>query len=456
MEQHRITKLFFTILLFVIPVFSVFYFAITMPVSYDEACTYLLFSSKGILHTITHYPAPNNHVLYSIFTNIAYHLLFLKALFALRLPSIFFNIITIFVVFYKSKNRFGYHFAICLTAISSVLFMNIYYGYMSRGYGLYHLMFILAFFASYDIIKKQNINQNWILFSVVSILGFCTIPSFLYPFLILNVWIFLFDYKMIFKQIAFGFVVITAVYLFYLPIILFEGLESITKNPYVQSESFFFVLRALPRFGAKMLTDIIGLNILITAPILVFVGYNFYKTKNLFYIKSALIFALMPFVLLAVQSVIPYVRVFNFYGFVVVFYMLIGFISKIENLKTKFILPLLLVFQVGMIFYFYNKVYEYENKDLAANITASKIISIIIGNKKYFFNNALLLNNFRFEAETKGFTRAVATENEFKKISADTLKNYDYAILSLDSDASKLLKPIFKTPYYNVYRLGNK
>jgi hypothetical protein len=451
MEQRQIISFFQIGIVFTIPIFSVLYLAITMPVSYDEACTYLLFSCKGILHTITHYPAPNNHVLYSIFTNISYKLNFLKPLFALRLPAIIFNITTVFVVFYKSKNRFGYNFAICLTAISSVLFMNLYYGYMARGYGFYNLMFIIAFFASYDIIKKQKLNRNWNVFSIASILGFCTIPSFLYPFLILNAWIFLFDYKMIFKQIGFGLLVFSIVYLFYLQIILFEGIQAITKNQYVKSEPFVLVLRALPGFGVKMLNEIIGIHYIMIAALLLYVGYRFYKDNNRFYIKAAVLFATMPFGLLSIQSVIPYVRIFNFYGFLIVFFVLIGFQSHISKARPTLLYVTLAIFQLFMVFNFNYKINEFENKDLAANITASEIISKIIGNKKYFFNKVLLINNFRFELQTKGYSNAVAIENEYLQVSADTILNYDYVILSIDSDSSKLSKPIFSTPYYNVY-----
>ena len=46
-----------------IPVVASFYYAIIMPILYDEGLTYLYFTSKGILSSLSFYPEPNNHIL---------------------------------------------------------------------------------------------------------------------------------------------------------------------------------------------------------------------------------------------------------------------------------------------------------------------------------------------------------------------------------------------------------
>ena len=74
--------------LLLVPVSGIFYYAIVMPVCYDEGLTYLYFTSKGIFSSMSFYPEPNNHILHSLLTNLTIHLPFGDTEFRLRLPSL--------------------------------------------------------------------------------------------------------------------------------------------------------------------------------------------------------------------------------------------------------------------------------------------------------------------------------------------------------------------------------
>ena len=53
------------LLVLIIPIFASVFYALKMPVSYDEAWTFLNFTNKGFFTSITSYDDPNNHVLFS-------------------------------------------------------------------------------------------------------------------------------------------------------------------------------------------------------------------------------------------------------------------------------------------------------------------------------------------------------------------------------------------------------
>src|SRR5262249_30214712 len=45
--------------------------AATLPVTYDEAWTFMNFTMRPAFASVTYYPAPNNHVLFSVLSNAA-------------------------------------------------------------------------------------------------------------------------------------------------------------------------------------------------------------------------------------------------------------------------------------------------------------------------------------------------------------------------------------------------
>lgn len=199
-------------LLFILPILAAVFYMLTLPVSFDEAATFLLFTNKGFAETVSHYPAPNNHVLHSIITNITKYIPCLSALVKLRISALLVHFTTLIVLYKFVSTHFGKKTALLVLALSSMLFLNIYYSYMSRGYSMLNLFFVYSLFLSFNLIKGENTTKNWALFSLFSILGFYTIPSYLYPFLTLNALIFVLEPKYIWKQIIAGFVVLVIVF----------------------------------------------------------------------------------------------------------------------------------------------------------------------------------------------------------------------------------------------------
>ena len=165
------------------------HYALTLPVSFDEACTYLLFTHEGLMETITNYPAPNNHVFYSVLTGISTTLPFGSILFKIRMTSIIINILTLLALYKFAVTFFNRNFGILLVGLYSGLFLTIYYSYMTRGYGLVNLLFIICLYYTFKITNGDERTKNFLLFGLFSVLGLYTIPTFIYPIVSLSVFI---------------------------------------------------------------------------------------------------------------------------------------------------------------------------------------------------------------------------------------------------------------------------
>ncbi|MGL6268146.1 MAG: hypothetical protein ACRC2O_09465, partial [Chitinophagaceae bacterium] len=291
----------------IIPVAASVYYAITIPVNYDEAVTYELFSSKNPIISLTNYPFPNNHVLHSIITNFTRYLPF-PALVNMRISPIIVNFFTWSIAFMFIAGFYSKKTALVITAISAVLFMNIYYGFMSRGYSMVNLFFVSALYAAYKLIQNNKGKHYWVWFTVSSILGFCTMPSFLYPFLILNLFILIYRPKSIVKQTIMGFITAGAVVLFYAPIIFLNGLGALTKNEYVKPISRAEVLENLPHFFSQTISELTGFSwiwlLLFFLISLVFCIIF----RNYDQIRETLILLVPIPVILILHSVIPFPR----------------------------------------------------------------------------------------------------------------------------------------------------
>ena len=437
----------------IIPVFASIYYAMQLPVSYDEAWTFLNFTNKGFWETMTSYEDPNNHVFHSLLTNCTKFIPGLSNLFKIRISSVIINFIFLIVFFQSLKKHFGFKVAIVVMGLTSVLFMNIYYSYMSRGYCIVNLCFVIGLFCAFNIIKKHEIDKNWFLFGVSSFAGFATIPAYLYPFITLNFLIFIFNFKKVQHQFIANIVVVLAVFLFYLPIIQKNGLEALTNNTYVRPIGFLKTIKALPRFYTQVLSEVTGIHFLIITVLIFISCYRIYKTNNQLLKYFSLIFVLAPIFLLSVHGIIPFVRVFSYYGIVIIMIIILSFEEKINVVSLKYLFLLIIVFQCFMLFNFNCRINNYEDKDLAINIIGNKIIDRIIGNKRYLFNESLLATNLEFDLIEHGFKNYKIKEMNHVKMNADTIRNYDYIIIKLENDVTKNRKKFIETKYYNVYKI---
>jgi len=440
-----------SVLIFLIPVLTAFFYAYTLPVSFDEAVTYLYFTQKGFTASITNYPAPNNHVLHSLLTNATRYIPLLSTLLKLRISSLLFSAATLVVNYQFIKKHFSQKMALSVAGVASVLFLNCYYSYMSRGYELVSLCFILSLFCAFTIIKEPNPNKNWVLLGLFSVIGFFTVPTYLYPFISINCFIVLLQRKTLWKQVLLVGCVLLLVFLLYLPIIYANGLEALTNNTYVKPLPLYTVLRSLPKYYLITLAEITGIPWVVIVLLLLFSCYLIFRSKDKMAMYFTVIFVVTPLLFLSIQRVLPYARVFTYYNYIIVLLVLLPLQRKIDKVPYTLLIPIILTLQIGLVLNFNWKIYSYEDKDNASNIKASKLIPKILGNHKYLMNDVLLPYNLEFELKDKGYTHYTIKETSYKKISADTIADYDYIVIKKEEDYTTSKQAFYQTDYYSVY-----
>lgn len=226
------------------------YLAIVFTITYDEAWTFINFTSRSIISSMTYYPAPNNHILHSILTNF-FSILPLHETIALRIPAILANTFFVFFFYIFVRRLTNDKVTLLLTFIASFLVPVLYYGFASRGYSLVMLFFTVCYFMLIQLLSTPvNRERNLFYYSVCSALGFYTMPSFLYPYITLN--IFLVGYALYQKQkdlairaVIWSLFTVALVLILYAPIFLISGISSITSNSYVAPIGFSKVLQGL-------------------------------------------------------------------------------------------------------------------------------------------------------------------------------------------------------------------
>lgn len=156
------------------------------PIRYDEALTRVI-AYQSLGKVVTEYFAPNNHLLHSIMVKCSSRI-WGDTLVGLRFPAFIAGILLIIVVFVFASILYDREvglIASVLTAFSSSL---VEYSVLARGYTILLVLFLLAFTLGAYLLRTNN-GFAWIMFAFVSVFGFYTIPTMLYPLGVVVVWL---------------------------------------------------------------------------------------------------------------------------------------------------------------------------------------------------------------------------------------------------------------------------
>lgn len=430
-----------------IPVLCSIYFAFVIPVSYDEAMTYNLFTSKPFFYAAIFYPYPNNHVLHSLITNAFEYIPFTPILFNIRIPAILSNMFTWILVLSFFKRYFSSKAALNAVGLASVFYMTIYYSFMSRGYAFMVLCVVICFYALFNIISKNNRKKDWFFFGVGAILGLYTIPSFLYALVTINVLLLIFNFRkiqyLIISNIAIG--VITL--LLYSPIILVDGYAALSNNQFVQKIPRVDILKGIMVFYQGMITNIIGVPLFLSFFLLIptiFVWKD--KRKIIFW----LVIMLAPFFLIFTHSVHPFYRTFLYYNFFFVFLLTLSLQTYIEKIPTLVIYTYILIIQVMSIYHF--------NLVISVNEGFNTDVNTVV--QEYFEpENTIIFPciasaNYEFEAKVRKLESQIIFLN-VHEASADTIQGTKYVIIEKERDQTCNLKPYAQSKNQNIYKISD-
>lgn len=210
-------------------------------VIYDEAWTYLAFTSKNPLVAACFYPTSNNHILFSHLTQIT-KLLPFDILTNLRLSALIPNILAVITLFFCLRKYVEPLAAWVGIILFTFSFPMVYYGFVARGYSLIVLFFTVGFFSLLQILRNFENKKAWYRLLISSVLGFYTIPIYLYPF------VSLFGFSMVFfwvnknkttvlKTVKYGLATCVLTFAVYSPVFAISGIQSVTSNKFVNSLS---------------------------------------------------------------------------------------------------------------------------------------------------------------------------------------------------------------------------
>lgn len=241
---------FFIILIMAITVRIFFLF---QPMRYDEAATFTHYASKPLYYGLSSYTFPNNHIFHTFLVHIAYLFLGNKP-WVIRLPAFIAGILIVPASYIVVRFFYNKHAALLTAGFVASLSLLIEYSTNARGYTLICLFFLLIL-ALAKFLKENRNSFAWLLFAMLSSLGFYTIPIMLYPFGIVVTWLLLSIVlkdtnisRLLLLRDIFISIILTLLFTFilYLPVIVTSGLKAITGNPFLTSQSWSNFITQFP------------------------------------------------------------------------------------------------------------------------------------------------------------------------------------------------------------------
>ncbi len=162
---------------------------IDQPIRYDEARSFTHYSSRPIYVALSNYSSVNNHLFHTLLVHVFYSILGNEE-WVLRLPAFLSGLLLVPATYLAARTLYNKSAAILAAALVGSSSALVEFSTNARGYTLICLLFVCLLSLGANL-KSRGGAASWTLFTIVSALGFYTIPVMLYPFGITCVWLFL-------------------------------------------------------------------------------------------------------------------------------------------------------------------------------------------------------------------------------------------------------------------------
>ena len=222
-------------------------YQINSPIGYDEAYTFINFSSKSFKFILADYHAPNNHILNSLLIGIVYQI-FGNHLWIVRLPAFLAGVLGVPVSYIAAHRFFTVQQSLAVSAVLAVAPNIVAASVNGRGYTLIILYSLLLVNFAGIIVKEQS-RSAMAAYAITGALGFYSIPIFLYPMAGISLWVAVTYLSTTesgqtkwnnLRNFLLTCVISGALtFLLYSPVLIFgTGLDSIVSNDIVKSQSW--------------------------------------------------------------------------------------------------------------------------------------------------------------------------------------------------------------------------
>ena len=161
---------------------------LNQPLRYDEALTFVDYASRPLWYGLSAYDAPNNH----LFHTLLVHLVTLGGTqykeWLIRLPAFFAGLGVIPATYVLGSKLYRREVGLLAAAIVAASAPLVEYSTNARGYSLVTLCFLLLWIVAATLVERPR-TLLWLLFALIGAIGFYTIPTMLYGFAVVVVWL---------------------------------------------------------------------------------------------------------------------------------------------------------------------------------------------------------------------------------------------------------------------------
>lgn len=318
------------------------------PIRFDEAHTYLSYAKFPWFVGISLYNDPNNHIFHTLLVHLSTAILG-NAEWVIRLPAVVAGILLVPLTFLAGRAIGGREAGIAAGTIVAASSVLIEYSALGRGYTLICCFTVINVLLATRMLRRQ-IGWEWVLMSLISAIGLWTIPTMVYPNILVWGWLLLrgvWGTRWRTLRVRFAIqwslsVVVAGVLtlIFYAPVLAISGIESLTTNGYVQaltwSEFSDHIRSGLMEWRYFLLRDWPLSTIILVTGLALRGSVSGNKNQNRWKQVFSILFPLLGLaVFIVVQRVIPPPRVGLFFIPLLALLAGAGFRSLLQSIKSS-------------------------------------------------------------------------------------------------------------------------
>ena len=223
--------------------------------AYDDAASYALFVSRGLLAVTSYYPLPNNHVL----SNLVDWLFFQinpGFWFTMRLPVVLAaTLATVLLLRGLLRARVSFRPALLTVVLFSLSQLSLYHATVGRGYWLLMIGAALVFFATLELsgASPTPTRRAWVGLVVGGIVGAYAVPTFAMMLVSAFSWLGvramrLRNGRLMLQTVLAGSIIAAGTLLAYTPLMLISGADKLFGNGFVAPRPWPEFVAGLPRY----------------------------------------------------------------------------------------------------------------------------------------------------------------------------------------------------------------
>jgi len=319
-------------------------YLINRPIGYDEAYTFINFSSKSFKFILADYHAPNNHILNSLLIGIVYRILGNHE-WVVRIPAFIAGTLCIPTSYLAARRFFNTSQALAISAVIAVTPNFITDATNGRGYTLVMLFsLLLANFAG--ILVREQDRNTLFAYAITGALGFYSIPIFLYPMAGISLWVVVthlvtgenwyvkWSNVKVFLLACLLSGMLT--FMLYSPVIIFgTGFKSMIANDYVKSQTWNeFTINLMVRTGLTWDSWTVKRfpNLMYPGIVSLLISLFFYHKASNQTLPMQLFLVIGAGVMVVIQRVAPLERIWGYLEMFFLFYATAGLIWILQTI----------------------------------------------------------------------------------------------------------------------------